>query len=207
MTAGDFVRGDRFGRNTYSAELDDLSRLLVALDDGRLGVPAPPAVGLLGHSRGGGITILQAASAPRIGALVTWAGIASVDRWSAAAKAAWRKRGFVNITNSRTGQTFPLLTDLLDDIAQNGGGSLDVLAAAGRMTIPWLILHGEADETVGIEDARALYAASGRATTALSVISGAGHTFGAVHPFRSVTPELDRALAETVGFFGQHLAG
>lgn len=202
---GEFVFPDRFGRNTYSAELDDLHRVIDALDGGRLGVSRPAAVGLLGHSRGGGIAVLEAARNPRVTALVTWAAIASVDRWSAEARAGWRKRGYVNITNTRTGQTFPLGTEVLDDIERHAGGALDLVAAAGRIRIPWLIVHGDADQSVDIEDARTLARAAAVPGAELVEIAGAGHTFGAVHPFRTVTAELDHAVNRSAAWFGRHL--
>ena len=55
-----FNEPERFGRNTYSVQLADLDIILHALGSGALGLQ-PSAVGLLGHSMGGGVTILRAA--------------------------------------------------------------------------------------------------------------------------------------------------
>jgi hypothetical protein len=53
---------------------------------------------------------------------------------------------------------------------------LDVTAAAALVRAPWLIVHGEADESVPAADAREL---SARAPAArLLMIADAGHTFG-----------------------------
>jgi dienelactone hydrolase len=204
--AGDFTLPERFGRNTYSAELADLDRVLSALAAGELGVPGPTGIGLVGHSRGGGIAILQAAGDERVQALVTWSAIATVDRWSEEAKAAWRRRGHVNIQNSRTGQVFPLRTDVLDDLEQHGEGSLNILKAAAAIGMPWLIVHGARDETVDLADAEALKAASGRDSTQLVVIAGAGHTFYAVHPWQGAGPEVAEAFDTTAAFLSRHLA-
>jgi dienelactone hydrolase len=203
--AGQFSLAERFGRNTFTAELEDLHRVIEALKVGSsLGLPAPTSLGLLGHSRGGGIGILEAGRNSDIKALVTWAAIGSVDRWSAEAKVAWRRRGFVNIQNARTGQIFPLYPDVLDDIETNITGSLDILARAGAIQAPWLILHGEADETVDVADASALHqAASGKAK--LLVIPGAGHTFGATHPLTQSPAALDQVINETVAWFSRYL--
>ncbi|MGH7656725.1 MAG: alpha/beta hydrolase family protein, partial [Gemmatimonadales bacterium] len=76
--AGDFTLGDRFVRNTYSRERADLTEVVDALLAGRLGVPPPTSIGLIGHSRGGGLAILHTADDRRIAALVTWAAIGSV---------------------------------------------------------------------------------------------------------------------------------
>lgn len=202
---GNFTRTGEFGRNTYSAELEDLGRMTAALTTGRaLDLPAPTAVGLLGHSRGGGVAVLHAASNPGIDALVTWAAIGTVDRWSDGAKDAWRRRGFLNIQNSRTGQTIPLSTDVLDDIDRNGTTILDIEAAATRIRAPWLIVHGADDETVDVADSEGLAAAATNEHR-LVTIPGAGHTFGATHPLKAVTPELDQAITESVAWFSRHL--
>jgi uncharacterized protein len=204
--AGDFALPDQFGRNTYSAELEDLHRTVEAVKAGSpLGIPAPSSVGVLGHSRGGGMAVLEAARNPALSALVTWAAIGSVDRWSVEAKEAWRRRGFVNIQNARTGQVIPLRTDILDDIQKNARGPLDILEAAGRIHIPWLIVHGETDESVDVADAKALHRASSERAT-LALLPGAGHTFGAAHPLTDISQELDQVLSRTVGWFSQHLS-
>ena len=75
--AGDFAFPEKFGHNTFSAELHDIEVVLEALLAGRLGVAPPTAVGLFGHSRGGGMAILCAAGNPRIGAMVTWSAIST----------------------------------------------------------------------------------------------------------------------------------
>lgn len=204
---GDFSLPDNFGRNTYTAELDDLVRVVDGTRRGSpLGIAPPTSVGLVGHSRGGGMAVLAAAKDPGLAALVTWAPIGSVDRWSDEAKASWRKRGFVNIQNARTGQVIPLKTDVLDDIARNAAGTLDIAAAARKVAVPWLIVHGENDESVDVEDGRMLAQASHRETTRLLLIPDAGHTFGATHPLKDRPPAMELAIDETVRFLGHHLA-
>ena len=202
---GESVFPDRFGHNTFSAELVDLGAVLAALAAGQLGVTAPPAIGLVGHSRGGGISILQAARDSRVRALVTWAAISHVDRYPGQ-DAEWRARGHIVIENARTKQQLPLYTDILDDILQNRGGSLDIRGAAARIAVPWLIVHGTADPTVPATEAEALARASGRATTELLLIENAGHTFGAAHPLKSESPDLSRVIERTVGWLGAAIA-
>lgn len=201
--AGDFTLADRFGRNTYSAELEDLHRTLEALGAERLGLPRPTSIGLLGHSRGGAMAILETARNPVINALVTWAAIGSVDRWSSEAKAAWRKRGFVNIQNARTGQVMPLQTDILDDIDRNSSGPLDIIGSAHAINVPWLIVHGQNDESVDVADARALHQSSGKAELAL--VPATGHTFGATHPPTQTPESLEQVMARTVAWFSRYL--
>jgi uncharacterized protein len=202
---GEFSLVERFGHNTYSAELDDLLQVVAALAAGQLGVTPPTSIGVLGHSRGGGIGVLAAAEDRRIAALVTWAAISSVERWSPAEQWAWREAGTKEIVNTRTGQRLPLYPDVLDDIERHALTRLDILGAAARLTIPWLILHGTADESVSALEAEALHAA-GRAAGARHLpIEGAGHTFGTVHPWQGDTPHFRLVADETLGFLAAHL--
>ena len=201
---GDFSLPDRFGHNTFSAELDDARRVIDALMAGQLGVPTPSTLGLVGHSRGGGIAVLQAARDPRVRALVTWAAISSVERWPSAQLSSWRAVGKTDIQNARTGQVLPLYTDVLDDIEQNAS-ALDIEAAGRRIRIPWLVIHGTEDESVSFAEAERLKAASARPDTRLLPIQGGGHTFGAVHPWRASTPELDTVFDATLAWLTTRL--
>jgi uncharacterized protein len=202
--AGEFSLSDRFGHNTFSAELEDASRVIDALMRGELGVPPPSTLGVIGHSRGGGIAVLHTARDPRVRALVTWSAISRVERWPADQRSAWRAAGHTEIQNARTGQILPLYTDVLDDIEQNAD-SLDIEAAAGRIAVPWLIVHGTEDESVGFSEAESLKAASSRKKTRLFPIERGGHTFGATHPWRSTTPQLDTVFDATTEWLATHL--
>ena len=202
--AGRFIFPERFGHNTFSAELDDIRRVLDALELGQLGMVPTSSVGLVGHSRGGGMGILTAGSDPRVHALVTWAAISTVNRWPDQV-AAWRAQGKLDITNTRTGEILPLYVDVLED-AITHRERLDIEAAAGRITIPWLLLHGSADPAVPLAEARALTAAAAPDNPPrFIIIEGAGHTLGAVHPFAGMTPDLAQAFDETVKWLGRYL--
>jgi uncharacterized protein len=202
---GAFTFPERFGHNTFSAELEDLGRVIDTLYRGGFDVAGPSSLGLLGHSRGGGIVILHAAGDPRVRALVTWAAISTVERWEKAERQRWRASRVNEIKNSRTGQVLPLYTDVLDDIERNAE-VLDIEAAARRLTIPWLLVHGTGDESVSIAEAEALAAVANPARTRQLFIEGAGHTFGAAHPMPAVhPPELDDVFDATLSFFADSL--
>ena len=200
--SGEFVYPERFGHNTFSAELQDLRRVTDALAGGELGVAPPSAVGLLGHSRGGGIAVLHAASDARIKALATWAAISTVERWPASQRAAWRSAGVNEVKNVRTGQVLPLYPDVLDDIERHAA-ALDIEAAAARVAVPWLIVHGTDDEAVALAEGERLVAAAPGAR--FLAVEGAGHTFGAIHPWGGATPALERVEDTTLAFFAETL--
>lgn len=92
----------------------------------------------------------------------------------------------------------------LDDVLENLA-RLDLLAAARRLSAAWLLVHGSADETVPFAEAEELHGASGRRAV-LFTLDGAGHTFGAVHPFAGPTPELRDAAAATAALLREALA-
>ncbi len=202
---GRFVYPERFGHDTISAAITDLERVIDALSAGSLDVVPPSSIGVLGHSRGGGVVILTAARDARITALVTWASIADVNRWPAAVMDAWRASGRHDIVNARTGEVLPLYTDVLDDNERHAD-RLDILAAAGRITAPWLLLHGDADEAVPIEEGERLAAVVRHPASRHEWIAGGQHTFGARHPWAGSTPELERVVAASVAWFARYLA-
>lgn len=203
--AGEFAWPERFGHNTFSAELADTGTVLDALAGGSLGTAPPTRVGLVGHSRGGGIAVLETARSARIGALVTWAAIATVDRWpDEAERVRWRAAGKLEVLNARTGQVLPLYTDTLDDVERHPA-ALDIPGAAARVSVPWLILHGTVDPTVAFAESERLARAAAPGAASLVPVAGGGHTFGAAHPWRGSTPELDLVMKDTVAWFGRHL--
>jgi dipeptidyl aminopeptidase/acylaminoacyl peptidase len=160
-------------------------------------------VGLLGHSRGGGTAILQAARDARVRALVTWAAISTVNRWTETDVSQWRRRGRLDVLNARTGEVLPLYTTVLDDVERHHEDELNIEAAAARVRAPWLLIHGGADASVRPEEADRLAAAARPETIRVIRLDGAGHTFGAVHPWKGMTDDLEAVFRETVSWFGR----
>jgi alpha-beta hydrolase superfamily lysophospholipase len=204
-----FTEPAAFADNTFARERYDLDVVIdTARSRGWIG-DGNGSLGLFGFSRGGGVAILRAASdtPPKAGALVTWSSIAYVDRWTTEEHNAWRTRGHREVPNTRTGEVFRVGTAFLDEIETNGASELDLLSAAGRISeraIPWLIVHGEADETIGVHEGRQLHTAS-RDRAELAVIEHASHTYNAKHGMTEPTPELAIAADRTVRFLRANL--
>lgn len=191
----DFTDLEAFGRNTISHEVADLHWMLDRMCAGAWsGGRRPESVGLLGHSRGGGTSIVTAAERDDISALVTWAAVSTFHRWTRQQREEWARDGVTYVANARTGQDMPLDRIVQEDVEANRS-RFDVLAAAARVTVPWLVVHGEDDATVHASEARAL--AEAGPNTELEVLRGSGHTFEAAHPFEGVTPGLDAAIDAT----------
>jgi hypothetical protein len=71
---------------------------------------------------------------------------------------------------------------------------------------PWLVVHGDADTSVAVDDGRALFEAAGD-DAELLVVEGADHTFGTQHPFTAAGDHFRTAAGATLDFFGAHLRG
>jgi alpha-beta hydrolase superfamily lysophospholipase len=193
-----FTDEGAFAGNTFSRELEDLELIQ---EFARRKKWINGKFGIFGHSRGGGMAILFAATeAANVNALVTWAAISYPNRWSPEDVITWRKRGHTDITNSRTGQVMRLETDLLDDVELHGKTKLNIAAAAGKIRAPWLIIHGTADETVPSSEAEHLHSLS-KGMSTLRLIEGANHGFGATHPLGKAPPALEQVVQETAKFF------
>jgi uncharacterized protein len=193
-----FDQPDAFAGNTFSSELDDIANVV---DYARRMKFIKGKFGLFGHSRGGAMAILYAATPDaEVKSLVTWAAIGRTTWWTPEEAVIWRKRGYAEVTNSRTGQVMRMGTELLDDVELHGNTKLNVTAAAAKIKVPWLIVHGTADETVPSTDGERLHELS-MGTSTLRLIEGASHAFDAKHPLSEVPPVLEKVVQETVNFF------
>ena len=200
----DFSALDLFSRNTHSRNLEEIGRVLDALWSGALLKPAPRRIALFGHSRGGAEALLTAAADSRNVALTTWSAFASAhDRWDESHVETWEGGGTVHIPNLRTGQEMPIGPTFWQDLVENQA-RLDVLAHAARLRVPWLIVHGEADETVDVSNARSLFDAAGP-NAEMCLIEGGSHTFGATHPYGGPTPDLRAAAQTTLSWLDEQL--
>jgi uncharacterized protein len=188
-----FGRLDLFEHDTYSTQLDDLRRVVAHAQSE---FPKCPTF-LLGHSRGGGVSILAAADIPRLRGVIAWSPISRVDRWDDATKAEWRKDGFREELNQRTKQLMRMSTRMLDDVEANRE-RFDITAAAAALRVPLLVLHGGRDESVPIEEGRLL--AERARDAAFVAVQNAGHTFNAIHPLVHVPFELVLAAEVSAHF-------
>lgn len=197
----EFTELDRFANNTYTLELDDLEAVLKAAASQQL--PEAPVnserIGLMGHSRGGGTAILQAARDERVKALVTWSAVAGfIERFSPEQIDQWETQGYTQVLNTRTGQQMRLNRVLYDD-AMAHKDELDVRGAAEDVEVPWLIVHAINDESVSFTEAESLHEAHPDAEL---FRARGGHTFGGQHPHEEPVPDtLETVFERTLTFF------
>ena len=195
----DFVDLVAFSENTFSLELSELQQVIDFAATGKA-FAATQQVILLGHSMGGGISIVTAAEDARVSTLITFASIADFHNlWPKAQEETWKRDGVMHVYNARTKQQMPLKSTLLDDL-ETHAERLNIAQAAERITQPWLITHGDADPTVPVACAQGLQQLQPKAK--LSIIPGADHVYGGYHPYpKDTLPEPLEAFCKLVAAF------
>jgi len=129
----------------------------------------PQALGVIGHSVGAGAALLAAARQPSIRAVVSLAAFAHpagmMRRWLAAKRIPY----------------WPLGAYILAYVQRVIGHRFDDIAPCNtiaRLRCPVLIVHGEADETVPVSEARQIYAARHSEAVELLLIPGSHDDYG-----------------------------
>jgi len=191
---------ETFASNTVSKELFDVNAVLDFIEKayGRA-----TEINLIGHSRGGGLAIIEAANDLRITRLITWSAISSFDSlWKKEQETEWKDAGKIFVTNARTREEMPLNVTLLEDFNDNKE-TLNILEAAKRINIPWLIVQGDDDVNVPFENAQKL--ADSNPGSRLVKIEGANHVYGASHPYENETlpPLLFKVCEKCLTFLGE----
>lgn len=176
----------RFEEITYSGEVEDLKAAFGLM----LQYPARK-IGILGSSMGGTVALLFAAEEPRLASLVTIAAPLHPEKitdklLSRAEVQKWRQSGFVVYHGQR------INVSLLDDLQK-----IHVAEAAKKISCPALVIHGDADETVPVEEAHELYAQL-RGPKRIRILKGADHRL-------SDPSLLEAALNECIDWMTQHL--
>ncbi len=184
----DFSDLDAFAENNYSKEAFDLQQVLAYLEKQ---LTEPPRIHLIGHSRGGGIVLLNSQD-PRVFSVITLAAISSIEkRFSDPVMLRdWKEKGIRYVTNQRTKQAMPHNYSQVLDFETNRE-KLSIEKACRELEKPLLIIHGDEDSSVPIDEGRDIARWTERE---LTIITGADHTFGSAQPW--LTDELPPKLEE-----------
>ncbi len=201
----EFDELDRFAENTFTLEIDELSQLIDAYFRGFFGGTSNDKLGLLGHSRGGGISLLTGNRKSEVKAVAVWSSVSTFDRYSDRQKEAWRKKGAFEVMNTRTKQKMKLNVSLLDDLEENKKDKLSIKKAVRELRKPLLIVHGEQDLAVPVNEAEELYLLADKDLSDLYIVPAAGHTFDMKHPFEGTNKKFESILEKTFQFFNQNL--
>jgi len=195
----DFPDLEAFAANSYSKELYDSEAIIGKIQANY----KPNKIFLIGHSRGGGIMLLHCKN-QSISGIISWAGISSIaSRFPIGEELeTWKKDGVRFGVNMRTKQKMPHnYSQYLDFLEYQDKLSIETIVK--NRTLPVLIIHGEEDTAVSIQEGMLLAAWS---KTTLVTIPQTNHTFDAAHPWDSATlPDaLQRVCKETLTFIQHH---
>lgn len=174
--AGNGDSEGRFEDCTISKEAAELRAVLDALPGFR--------IGYVGHSMGAAAGVLCASRDSRIRFLVSLAGMAH--------PAAFAEREFGGVTPG-AGHMWedpdcPLSQEFVRDMKQVGS----LIGVAPDVRVPWLFVHGTADDVVPLQDSRDLFGVAGDPKK-LVTIEGANHVFADPQ-----TAEMTRTVLEWI---------
>lgn len=200
----EFTELDKFAVNTYSRELEDLDKVVSLVHSGRLPLSGDAsAVGdyahlpmiLLGHSRGGAVSMIYALDNPElVHGMIGWNGSMNTDIFSEEDKHKMRTEGRAYTVNARTKQRMPLDRVILEDLEQNRS-RFDILGRAHTLQVPAVLIQGS-DDIERIKQNSAKFVERNPRVKRV-IVEGANHTFQAVHPFQGTTPQLEEAIRLT----------
>jgi len=174
-----FADLEAFGNNNYSKELSDLGVVIDHFVKNRK--VDDQKIILIGHSRGGGISIIKTSEDERINGLITLASVDSLERFPKdEALENWKKEGVYYVLNGRTKQEMPHYYQFYEDF-ENNVHRFDVERAAEMAKAYVLIIHGTNDESVSVKNAEHLHILN--PNSELFLVEGADHTFGAKEPW------------------------
>jgi pimeloyl-ACP methyl ester carboxylesterase len=199
----DFPDLEAFGHNNYTKELDDLNDVIDWIEnyfETNLHVDTNQ-ICLVGHSRGGGIAIIKASEDKRITKLITLASVSDFGRRTATIGdlKEWKEEGVKYVLNGRTNQQMPHFYQFYQDFKANEKG-LHIESAIKRLEIPALIIHGDNDTSVSLNEAKELH--KWNPNSQLEIIEGANHVFNTKHPWdkNELSSELTSVVESALNF-------
>jgi pimeloyl-ACP methyl ester carboxylesterase len=187
---------EAFSKNSIRRELQDLLRVINHV----VSTYQPKSLGLIGHSRGGGIALLGAAHHSSVKKVACLAPVHDFGkRYSQAVLSQWKKEGVLHVINGRNNMKLPMLWSSAEDYRKHKS-LLDLPLHVPQLTIPILVFHGYQDATLPVEEARIL--ATWNPHIKLNLME-TGHTFGGKHPWdqQDLPPALSQATDEMKAFF------
>ena len=190
-----------FAKNTYSAELYDLSVFLdhlITLSEDETVDFKYRNLHLIGHSRSGPIVLRSSIDHPSVRSVITWASVHSLSyMWERDEfdLENWLKSGQHHIMNGRTKQMMAVNAQLYKDFEKNKHlYSTNVIAS--KIDIPVLIVHGDSDPAVDVTSA--IYLESQLKNATVHIVSEGDHVFGGRHPYTATKlPDQSIELCQT----------
>lgn len=180
----DFPDLEAFGNNNYTKELDDLESIIewISSNTDYQNEIDIENISVIGHSRACGIVTIKSQENNRIKKVISLAGVCDFEKRTATSGdlEQWKKDGVKYVLNGRTKQQMPHFYQFYKDFKQNEN-RLNIQRAVANLEIPYLIIHGDNDTSVFIEEAKKLH--SWNSKSQLEIIENANHVFNVSHPW------------------------
>lgn len=199
----DFPDLEAFGNNNYSKELDDLGNVIdwVSENSDIKNEIDLNEIYLIGHSRGAGIVLLKSDEDSRAKKVISLAGVSDYkSRFPKNEKLQeWEEKKVYFVKNGRTHQEMPHFYQFFRDFEKNEK-RLNIKKATQNLEIPLLIIHGNNDASVSINEAKNLHKWNSKST--FKIIESSNHVFGTSHPWdkERVSEELSEAIEIAIDF-------
>lgn len=198
-----FADLEAFGNNNYSKELSDLGVVIdYFVKNGKVD---DQKIVLIGHSRGGGISIIKTYEDERINGLITLASVDTLDRFPKNdAFEKWKEAGVYYVTNGRTKQEMPHYYQFYEDFEKDEH-RFDVERATEMAKAHVLIIHGTNDESVSVRNAEHLHILN--PNSELYLIENANHTFGAKEPWEDhgLPKDMNDVVEKSIKFIKEKM--
>ncbi len=203
-----FEHPELFEQDTWNKQVHDVHAVISAVNAGTIAGNELPYV-LFGHSRGGATALLTAGRMaddvewPQPAGVATAAAPSRCNYLSPEEEATLLKDGFLISPSSRTGQQLRIGRVWLDEQrAEPNRHDLPRLIATIRC--PLLIVHGENDPSVPVDDAdRIAEAATSAGEKRLLKIPACDHVFNTPNPMpegAQSSPQLQQLIDATTDF-------
>jgi pimeloyl-ACP methyl ester carboxylesterase len=199
----DFPDLEAFGNNNYSKELDDLETVIDWISKSELYQKNINVkdINLIGHSRGGGIVIIKAEEDNRISKVISLSGVSDYgNRYPIKSDTVnWKKEGVLYVMNGRTKQKMPHYYQFYTNFKKNEE-RLNIKRAVSSIAKPHLIVHGDQDTSVLLDEAKNLK--KWNTDAELEIIKNANHVFNTSHPWinKGIPKELEEAILLSINF-------
>lgn len=161
--SGNGKSGGKFTDSTISKGVKDLKAIVNAAEE-----EGYHRICYIGHSMGSAIGVLAAAKDERIELLVSLSGMVRTKDFVT--------REFGDLKPGKDcmweDPECPLSQAFVDDLNKIG----DILSKTEKIEVPWLIVHGDADDVVPLEEAKTLYS-SAYEPKEIVILPGVDHVY------------------------------
>ena len=192
---------EKYEANCMRLETEDLLCVLQSLHSGRFDTHSK--VILLAHSLGGVPTIFGAKKATeekiKIDGIILVSTVKTLYFWPVEMIKEWATNGVYYTKNNRTKQELPQGFEFLQEVMKSES-EWNVEREIRSLQIPILIIHGEKDESIPVENGQTLFAwiKETNPKPELKIIPGATHTYNTKHPFEGPSKQVEELIRTSV---------